>query len=382
MTITANKPKNVKFGSGPTRKNPSWSLHSVCQESLGCSHRGVVGLRSIKKMLSLLREVLQIPPTHHIAILNGGGTGAFEFLLWNLLSENTSIDVFSAGIFGNLWQFDIANELRLKNYRSFCSNIGESPNFQAHEQHRDCVFVFTETTAGTNVPNLDWIGNNRTGLSICDATAAAFCTQLQWEKLDATSFSLQKGIGGEGGLGVIVINDRAIERLNSLINSVAVPTPRLLRVPRLEDKSIDMSFFDGYCINTISLLTVEDANTNLTWAKEIGGLCALVDRVNENYEAVKCAISELKMNWLDFLVKNESIRAKNISCLKINCCDEWELYQKISNFLFENDVAVDILNHKKSKPALRIWCGPTVDVNDIQALMPWLNEAYAITTQS
>ena len=375
------KPINIKFGSGPTRKFPLWDISKIDTSSIGVSHRGKIGLNRIKKLQTLIRDVLEIPNTHKIAFVSGGATSAFEFLLWNLLSDNNEIDIFSSGVFGNLWNYDIVNELKLKNSNNISSEFGEAPNFLLHKNEKDAVFVFTETTTGVSVENLDWINDNRNGLTICDATSAVFCTNIDWHKLDATAFSLQKGIGGEGGLGIVILNDRAIKRINS--TKPNWPMPRLFRIPKINNE-IDKGFFDCCTINTISLLTVEDMILSLEWAKNIGGLGKLIEIVEDNYNITKQLVENNE--WLKFLVQNEKYRAKNVACIEIldkefNSINDWNFLKKISSFLEQSEVALDILNHSKSKPCLRIWLGPAVQKNDIKSLFDWIKIAYLNETE-
>jgi phosphoserine aminotransferase len=374
MSNNLEKPNNPRFGSGPTRKVASWSLESIKTESLGVSHRNEIGLARIRHFTTTLRSVLAIPTTHHIAILNGGGTGAIEFLLWNLLGSN-AVDVFVAGIFGELWYFDIKHELKLKHVRRIASDVGQSPNFHEYDNGHDCVFVFSETTAGTTVPNTDWIRRDRAGLTICDATSAVGCVDIPWDKLDAVSFSFQKWLGGEGGLGVIAINNRGVNRCNS--NSIAAkhPIPRLFRLPRVPSSGdVDMGFFKGYTINTVSLLTIEDALIALRWASQVGGLSALIQRIEKNFEIIEKWVSQ--QDWINFFVEDKKSRNKSSVCLTVKNHDNWPFLRKMSDFLQQHKVAFDILNHTQSKPALRIWAGPAVDSDEIRKLLPWLKEAY------
>lgn len=310
------KPKNPRFGSGPTRKTDLWeSMESIGfkTETIGTSHRGKRGVSLIKNVQSLIRQILLIPETHEIGFVSGGGTGAMEFLLWNLLGTRT-VDVFSAGIFGNHWITDIKNELKITDINIYKSDFARSPNFSEYNINNDCVFVWHETTAGTIVPNCDWLGENKKSLTICDATSAVFCSEIPWDKIDATAFSWQKGIGGEPGIGTVVMNKKAISHL---ANDKPWAIPRLFRIKKNEPNAseINLDFFDCKVINTMSLLLFQDMFISLQWAKNIGGLDVLLKRVKQNFACVKSFIE--KNDLLKFLVEDASYRSEISVCLEI-----------------------------------------------------------------
>jgi phosphoserine aminotransferase len=303
--------------------------------------------------------------------------------LWNLL-ESRPIDIFSAGFFGNLWSHDIVNELKIAGARVFTAAPGENPDFNQYDRSHDCVFVLSETTTGSNVSDVRWL-EHREGLSICDVTSAVFCTNIQWALLDAVAFPFQKGVGGEAGIGAVVMNERCLARVRHPATSH--PLPRLLRLPRkAEDGTVDMDFFNGYTPNTVSLLGIEDILSALTWSEKIGGREQLIKRTRANYEIVARWVARTES--VRFLVQDESIRSKNVACLQVltrngawdNREDlaDWAKLQNIADFLRENTVAEDILNHKKSVPALRIWLGPTIEPDDIQKLLPWIERGIEL----
>lgn len=379
MQISFLKPQNHKFGSGPTRKIKKESFQFFEDAFLGISHRGTQGIKRITYLLELMKKTLQIPDTHKIALVSGSGTGAMEFLIWNLLGP-LPLDVFSTGVFGNHWLYDVTHELKLNNVHIFQSAIGEGSDFSLHNPNHDCVFVWNETPSGTVIAHTNWIADDRKALTLCDLTSAVFCTKIPWEKLDAASFSWQKGIGGEAGIGTIVLGPRALTRLE--LYTPQWPMPRLFRIPfSIENniKSIDNLFFKGHTLNTISLLTLEDMIFSLEWARDRGGLDRLIHRVHNNYNIVENWVS--KIPWIDFLVKDRAIRAQHSVCFVLQNPQtkkqaEWPFLQKMALFLEENRIAVDILNHKQSVPSLRIWLGPVVEEVDIQYLLPWIEIAY------
>jgi phosphoserine aminotransferase len=327
-------------------------------------------------MLTSLREILEIPPTYKLALINGGATAATEFLLWNLLGSKP-VDMFVAGVFGRHWYHDVMNELGVRPLHSTVAPIGKSPDFTRYNPDHDCVFVWSDTPSGTVVPSADWIPGCRDGLTICDLTSIVFCDNIPWEKLDAASFSLQKGIGGEGGLGVVVLAPRAVARLDTTTPSW--PIPRLYRAPREEGKrTICEDFFQGSTINTVSLLTVSDMLLSLNWAKEIGGLKELINRVNNNYKIVADWVRNTP--WVDFLVKDENIRSKNSLCVTVinqGKSADWAYLQKMMNYLYSNNLDQGILNHPNSCPSLRFWLGPVVEEGDIHKMLRWVEEAYS-----
>ncbi|MDR1208166.1 MAG: hypothetical protein LBJ89_02330 [Holosporales bacterium] len=370
------KPNDDRFSSGPTRKIPNWSNHKIDEMLLGRQHRGPTGLAAIHRLLALLRDVLDIPETHKIALVNGGATGATEFAMWNLLGERP-VDVFSYGIFGDHWAHDVLSELKIRPVHNFSAPIGLLPDFERYNQAHDCVFVLHDTPSGVFVPNVDWIHSDHDGVVICDVTSSVFCNDVPWSKLDAASFSFQKGIGGEGGLGVVVLTRKAIDRLERYIPKH--PMPRLYRggVHSEGKRSINEDFFDGHVVNTISLLTVSDMILNLEWGQECGGLVKLKQRVESLYGIVRDWVAHTP--WVDFLVSDESIRAKNSVCLTIlkdGQVASWELLRKMIMFLDANGIEAGILNYVHNRPSLRIWLGPVVEEIDVMRVLLWVEKAF------
>jgi phosphoserine aminotransferase len=368
------KPDDDRFSSGPTRKIPNWSKNRINEMLLGRQHRGTTGLSAVRQMLALLRDTLAIPDTHKVALVNGGATGATEFAMWNLLGERP-VDVFSYGIFGDHWSHDVLNELKIRPVRNFCAPIGMLPDFWRYNPKHDCVFVLHDTPSGVFVPNVDWIPINRDGVVVCDVTSSVFCNDIPWTRLDAASFSFQKGIGGEGGLGAVVLTSNAIDRLKNY--APKHPIPRLYRGAVEGERSINEDFFTGHVANTISLLTVNDMILSLEWAQKRGGLMNLIQRVENLYRVVRDWVA--RTPWVDFLVSDETIRAKNSVCLTIlkdGRIATWEFLRKMTTFLETNGIEAGILNYVHDRPSLRIWLGPVVEELDVIRLLLWIEKAF------
>lgn len=373
-----SKPHHIYFGSGPTRKIPGWTAENLAHEALGSSHRGTAGLALLQETQALLRSVLRIPTSHEIAFVSGGGTGAMECLLWNLLGR-LPVRVFSAGVFGQHWLRDTQEILKVPNVTAVTAPFAQGPDFQQYDPDEDAVFVWTETTTGTRIPHSDWIAEDRTGLTICDATCAVFTTEIQWEKCDALAFSWQKGLGAEAGLGTIVLSPRAIERLETYTPDW--PIPRIFRIPKVAEgtrKKIPQTFFEAHTINTVSLLTVRDMQLALEWAQNAGGLDYLIQQTDQNFSILSEWIN--RSPHVDFMVKDEKIRARTPVCISLrnlppNEKEQWNLLRKLARFLEENHMALDILNHAESLPGLRVWTGPAISPDDLTTLCTCLDDA-------
>jgi phosphoserine aminotransferase len=350
-------------------------LEDAC---LGRGHRSPAGQAKLKEVISRTRETLRIPQDYRIAIMPGSATGAVECALWILLGPR-GVDVFAWDLFGTLWVTDIVGQLRIPDVRTFTAPFGRLPDLSAHTPGRDVVFTWNGTTTGVCVPHLDWIPEGREGLSICDATSAAFCVALDWEKLDATAFSWQKGLGGEAGHGMLVLSPRAIQRLQAYLPSR--PVPRLFRLHK--DKGILLEeIFEGGAINTPSMLCVEDCLDGLRWAQRLGGLPALIHRCQTNFTAIARWVDLTP--WVGYLAKDPAAISPTSVCLEL--LDEAgepvpeaphrALIHSMEKLLRDEGVAYDIRNHRYSAPSLRIWAGPTMEPDDLEALFPWLEWAY------
>jgi phosphoserine aminotransferase len=368
------KPGNIKFSSGPCAKHKGWQ--PPIGDLAGRSHRSKEGMRKIQEIINLQRKILKIPDNYYIGIVSSSSSGAVETLLWSLLGAR-GVDVISQCVFSNLWEHDIINELKLDDVRVFKADFPKMASIDAIDFNRDVVFCWTSTTAGITFKNADWITSDRKGLTICDAASAAFVFDFEWNKLDATAFSWQKGLGGEGGFGTIVMSPRAIDRLKTYTPSW--PIPRIFRLAL--NKQVNFDIFDGKTINTPSMLCLEDFYNVLSWAEKIGGIQTLIQRVNSNYSVVKHWVSH--QNIFKFLV-NEEHRAHHIACLDItddryerfSKKEKWIFLEKILEICKQEGVGVDFLGHAQTQPHIRIWIGPTIESEDIEKFLPWLEYAY------
>ncbi len=377
MTTPQDKPANPKFSSGPTTKFPGWSLQAMNTESLGRSHRASAEKAKLNKVITDSKALLGIPDDYIVGILPGSDTGAFELAMWNLLGER-AVDILSWESFGGGWLSDIKNQLNLKNINSHTADYGELPNLTKVDCDNDVVFTWNGTTSGVRVPNGDWITEDRKGLTLCDATSAVFAMEMPWPKLDVTTWSWQKVLGGEGGHGMIALSPRAVNRLETY--TPAWPLPKIFRLTK-SGKLID-GIFKGATINTPSMLAVEDQLAALAWADTIGGLSSLIERSQKNLAVIEHFVE--KSDWLAFLCEEASLRSSTSICLKIE--DHWftdasddkqrKVVKQIGDLLAAENVAYDIGGYRDAPPGLRIWGGATVETTDIQALLPWLDWAY------
>jgi phosphoserine aminotransferase len=378
MTMPQEKPANPKFSSGPTTKFPGWTLNCLSTESLGRSHRATAEKAKLNRLISDSKSLLGIPEDYVVGIVPGSDTGAFELAMWNLLGQR-GVEILSWESFGQGWLSDIKNQLGLTDITSHSADYGQLPDLSKVDCNRDVVFTWNGTTSGVRVPNGDWISNDREGLTLCDATSAVFAMDMPWEKLDVTTWSWQKVLGGEGGQGMIALSPRAVERLEQY--APAWPLPKIFRLTK-SGKLIG-GIFKGATINTPSMLAVEDQIEALSWASSIGKLPGLIKRSLSNLNVVEQFVESSE--WLAFLCEQDNCRSSTSICLKIE--DPWftngtdeeqrEVVKKICSLLESEDVAYDIGGHRDAPPGLRIWGGATVEASDIKALMPWLNWAYA-----
>jgi len=377
MKKPENKPKSPYFCSGPTGKHPGWELSGLKGALLGRGHRSPAGQAKLKEVITLTRQILEVPNDYRIAIMPGSATGALECALWNLLGPR-GVDAFSWDLFGKLWITDIVEQLKIPDARIYSVPFGQFPDLSVHTPDRDVVFTWNGTTSGVCVPNLDWISHQREGLSICDATSAAFCVPLDWSKLDVVTFSWQKGLGSEGAHGMLILGPRAVERINSYIPPW--PLPRIFRL-KLGSELIE-EMFQGGMINTPSMLGVEDCLNALHWAKSIGGLPTLLQRCQTNAKAIAKWVEHTP--WLAYLAKDPRTISPTSVCLEIldssgNPLSEdrqQPLILAMESQLAEEKAAFDIRNHRYSPPSLRIWAGPTVETSDLEALFPWIEWSY------
>ncbi len=345
---------------------------------MGRSHRSNLGKAKLSEVLTRTRDLLGLPDDFRVGIVPGSDTGAVEMALWSLLGPR-GVDVLAWESFGGGWAVDVREQLRLDDVRVLEAAYGELPDLSSVEADRDVVFTWNGTTSGVRVPNGDWIADDRAGLAICDATSAVFAMDLPWEKLDVVTFSWQKVLGGEAAHGVLILSPRAVDRLESY--QPPWPLPKVFRLTK--GGKLNQGIFRGATINTPSLLCVEDALDALRWAESIGGRDALLARTTANLGAVESWVSDCE--WADFLARTREIRSSTSICLKV--VDPWfvELSEdarrgvvgEVVSLLAEETVAYDIGGYRAAPPGFRLWGGATVETADVEALMPWLDWAFA-----
>ena len=371
------RPGVANFSSGPCAKRPGWTLASLDKALLGRSHRSKPGKQKLAEVIDRTRAVLGIPATHRIAIVPASDTGAVEMALWSLLGAR-GVDVLAWESFGEAWAVDIARQLRLADARVMKAPYGALPDLSRVDFARDVVFTWNGTTSGVRVPGGDWIAPDRAGLTICDATSAAFAMRLPWDRLDVTTWSWQKVLGGEGQHGMLVLGPRAVERLESHVP--AWPLPKLFRMT--SGGKLVEGLFKGETINTPSMLAVEDAIDGLRWAEGIGGLDALVARSESNLAAIESWVA--RSGWAGFLASDKATRSCTSVCLRIvdpailalPAEVQAALPKRIAALLEAEKVAFDIDAYRDAPPGLRIWAGATIERADLEALFPWLDWAF------
>ena len=373
MTIVppAVKPARPFFSSGPCAKPPGWSPEKLQTESLGRSHRAKIGKSRLQRAIDLMREVLQVPDTHRIGIVPASDTGAYEMAMWTMLGARP-VTATAWESFGEGWVTDAVKQLKI-DPTVIRADYGQLPDMASIDQSHDVLFTWNGTTSGVRVPNGDWISDTREGLTFNDATSAVFAYDMPWDKLDVTTFSWQKVLGGEGAHGVIILGPRAVERLETYTPSW--PLPKIFRL--MAKGALAEGIFKGETINTPSMLAVEDVIFALEWAKTVGGLQGLMARSNAN-AAMLAKIVETR-DYLGFLAADPAIRSKTSVCLTVKGADE-AMIKKMASLLEAEHAAYDIAGYRDAPPGLRIWCGATVDTADIQALGPWLDWAYHNST--
>ena len=366
-TKPVNKPVSPNFSSGPCRKRPGYDVSKLELDTLGRSHRAQPGKSRLRKACEETAEVLGLPEGYRVGIVPASDTGAVEMAMWSLLGPRP-VDVFAWESFGLTWKTDIIDHLALEKVRSFTADYGELPDLDQADPNNDIVFAWNGTTSGVRVPDGDWISDDREGLTICDATSAAFAMPLPWHKLDVATFSWQKVLGGEAAHGMLVLSPRAVERLEAYVPSR--PLPKIFRLTK--NGKLNEGVFQGSTINTPSMLCVADYLDALNWAREIGGVEALVDRARNNLAVIERFVAERE--WISFLAKTPETRSTTSVCLSVDL--DAETIKTMAKMLADENVAYDIGSYRDAPPGLRIWCGATVAVEDLEALMPWLDWAY------
>ncbi len=376
--LPAAKPANPNFSSGPCAKRPGWTLEALSGAPLGRSHRAKVGKAKLKRAIDLTRDVLDIPADYRIGIVPASDTGAVEMALWSLLGARP-VDLLAWESFGEGWVTDVVKQLRLKDARVLKAGYGELPDLTQVNFDHDVVFTWNGTTSGVRVANADFIPADRQGLTICDATSAAFAQELDWAKLDVVTFSWQKVLGGEAAHGMLILSPRAVERLQTYVP--AWPLPKIFRLTS-GGKLIE-GIFQGETINTPSMLCVEDYLDALEWAQSIGGLKGLVARSDANFKVLADWVAATP--WVDFLARDPATRSNTSVCLvvadpqvKALPAEAQEAFAKaLAAALEKAGVAYDIGAYRDAPAGLRIWAGATVEAADLAALTPWLDWAYA-----
>ncbi len=364
----AHLPARPYFSSGPCAKPPGWTPQSLATESLGRSHRSKIGKARLQYCIDLMRELLGLPDTHRIGIVPGSDTGAYEMAMWTMLGARP-VTTLAWESFGEGWVTDAVKQLKI-DPTVIRADYGQLPDLTAVDWSNDVLFTWNGTTSGVRVPDADWIAADREGLSFADATSAVFAYDIDWAKIDVATFSWQKVLGGEGGHGVLILGPRAVERLESY--TPAWPLPKVFRL--VSKGKLTEGIFKGETINTPSMLAVEDCIAALEWAKTVGGADGLIARSTANAAALDKIVADRE--WLGHLAEFAETRSKTSVCLTVEGADE-ALIKAMAGTLEKAGAAYDIAGYRDAPPGLRIWCGATVDVADIEALGPWFDWAYA-----
>eukprot|EP00322_Chrysochromulina_rotalis_P018947 CAMPEP_0115859430 /NCGR_PEP_ID=MMETSP0287-20121206/16611_1 /TAXON_ID=412157 /ORGANISM="Chrysochromulina rotalis, Strain UIO044" /LENGTH=379 /DNA_ID=CAMNT_0003313729 /DNA_START=86 /DNA_END=1225 /DNA_ORIENTATION=+ len=372
-TKPAAKPASPKFSSGPCAKRPGYSVEALADAALGRSHRAKIGKDKLAGAIQQTRELLEpagLPSDYLIGIVPASDTGAVEMAMWSMLGPKP-VTVVHFESFGGDWYTDITKQLKLPNVTEVKADYGVLPDLDSVDYNQDVVLTYNGTTAGVRCPPSWSPPADREGLVICDSTSAVFAMDMPWANLDVVTFSWQKCLGGEGAHGMLILSPRAVERLESYEPSWPMP-----KVFRMTSKGkLSAGIFKGATINTPSLLATEDYLDALKWAKSIGGYAGLVNKANANLAVLEKFCSE--NDWMEFLSGDDpAVRSNTSVCLKVTDLDA-EQVKKMAGLLEAENVAVDVGAYRSAPPGFRIWCGPTVEASDLEALMPWLTWAHA-----
>src|SRR3954449_8560294 len=376
----ASRPNVPHFSSGPCAKRPGWTPQNLTDAALGRSHRAKIGKAKLKLAIELTREVLEVPAGYRIGIVPASDTGAVEMALWSLLGARP-VTTIAWESFGEGWVGDIVKELKLKDVTKLHAGYGEIPDLGKVDPNTDVVFTWNGTTSGVRVPNADWISATREGLTICDATSAAFAQNLDWPKLDVVTFSWQKALGGEAAHGMLILSPRAVARLETY--KPAWPLPKIFRMTK--GGKLNEAIFEGETINTPSMLCVEDYLDALNWAKSVGGLKGLIARADANTKAL--ADWKARTPWIDFLAQDPGIRSNPSVCLKfvdpaitsLTADAQAEFSKKLVALVEKEGAGYDFAYYRDAPAGLRIWCGATVEASDVALLTQWIDWAFAET---
>ncbi len=373
----AIRPARPEFSSGPCAKRPGWSPENLRGAVLGRSHRSKLGKGRLKAAIDQTRDVLRVPDDYLIGIVPGSDTGAMEMAMWSLLGPRP-VQLLAFESFGKDWVTDVTKQLKLQ-AEVLDAPYGQLPDLAKVRPDADLVFTWNGTTSGVRVPNADFIAADREGITLCDATSAAFAQDLDWAKLDVVTFSWQKALGGEAAHGVLILSPRAVARLESY--TPAWPMPKLFRMTK--GGKVNAEIFEGSTINTPSMLCVEDYHDALKWAAGLGGLPELKRRADENLAVLEAWVA--KTPWVGFLAEDAAIRSNTSVCLKVvdpavaglSADAQADFAKKLAALVEKEGAGLDIGGYRDAPPGLRIWCGATVEADDLEALTPWLDWAFA-----
>jgi phosphoserine aminotransferase len=361
------KNQNPNFSSGPCSKRPGYSLANLNTDILGRSHRSKLGKNRLELAIKETKEILGVPDGYRVGIVPASDTGAFEMAMWSMLGAK-GVDVFGWEAFGLGWADDITKQLKLSNVNIYRADYGKLPDFSKADFKNDIIFTWNGTTSGVKVPNGDWIPADREGLTFCDATSAVFAMEIPWEKLDVITYSWQKVLGGEAAHGMLILSPKAVERLESYTPSW--PMPKIFRLTSKGKLMEDI--FEGSTINTPSMICNEDYIDALDWSKSIGGLKGLIERSEANLAVFEDFVA--KHDWIDFLAETKETRSNTSVCFKLDLTKEQ--IDKMAKLLDSEKVAYDCKSYKDAPAGLRFWCGATIEKEDIEKLLPWLEWAY------
>ncbi len=374
----STRPRSPNFSSGPATKHPGWNITHLKGALVGRSHRSKENKAKLKQVVDETKALLKLPHNYHVAIIAASDTGAVEAALWSLLGPRP-VDVFAWESFGKDWVTDCIKQLKPLEARSFVAEFGKLPDLSQANPDHDIVFTWNGTSSGVIVPDADWIKDDRKGLTICDATSAVFAVPLPWPKLDVITYSWQKVLGGEAAHGILILSPRAVQRLES--HTPSSNQPKIFRLTK--DGKLNRALFEGEFINTPSMLCIEDGLDAMAWARSVGGWAGLSERTQANFKALSEWIEQTP--WIDFLAEDPALRSPTSVCMKladpeIACMsleDQNNFCKVFVAMLDKEGVAYDINAYRDAPPGLRIWCGATVETNDIKALTHWLDWAYA-----
>lgn len=367
----AVRPANPNFSSGPCSKRPGYDVSALNLSVQGRSHRSELGQRVLREAVDKTHQLLGLPADYRVGIVPASDTGAMEIAMWSLLGQRP-VDVLAWESFGQGWITDIRTQLKLDNVRELTADYGQLPELDKVDFSHDVVFTWNGTTSGVKVPDGDWIPDDRQGLTICDATSAVFAMDIPWHKIDVATYSWQKVLGGEGAHGVLILSPRAVARLESY--SPPWPMPKLFRLTR-NGKLIE-SIFEGSTINTPSMLCVVDYIDALDWSAGIGGLAGLIRRSEANLQALEQFVES--RSWIRFLCEDSALRSNTSVCFVLDASEAQ--VKRMVELLESESAAFDIAGYRDAPSGLRIWCGATVETSDIEALLPWLDWAFAEVT--